>query len=120
MKILKSGIKCGVLKHKRPESHASQYGDCKQKITFSQNPPAFQNLNGIKEKNFEMMGFIRHYEEKQTLIFRQHFYPVWDGMTNGGKDNVSTSFPSVRVPDKSNSFYINPCDDMGGWWMKRG
>ena len=67
-----------------------------------------------------MIGFIRHYEEKETLIFRQHFYPVWDGMGVGGKDNVSTAFPSIKVPKDSSAFYVNPCDDMGGWWMKRG
>ena len=66
------------------------------------------------------MTFIRIYERSQIAVFRQHFYPVYDGMSVGDRDKVSTSFPSLKVPKESKSQYINPCRHMAGWYTKKG
>ena len=48
MKIEKSGEGFGVVAHKRPKSHVSQYNiDCYQKITFSQVPRYYIILYNI-------------------------------------------------------------------------
>ena len=62
-----------------------------------------------------MMAFIRNYDEGEFAIFRQHFHPGFKGMSLKDNLKVTTAFPSIKVPQSSKSFYINPCDDMGGY-----
>ena len=58
-----------------------------------------------------MHAFIKHYETRDILIMGQHFYPTWTGMAVGSnRDAVSTSFPSIKVPEKTETtYYFNPC-----------
>ena len=37
----------------------------------------------------------------------------------GDKDKVSTAFPSVKVPEKSEAQFINPCEHMAGWYTRK-
>ena len=37
----------------------------------------------------------------------------------GDEDKVSTSFPSVKVPEKSEAQFINPCKHMAGWYTRK-
>ena len=66
-----------------------------------------------------MMAFIRNYDEGEFAIFRQHFHPGFKGMSLKDNLKVTTAFPSIKVPKSSKSFYINPCDDMGGYEQLR-
>ena len=72
------------------------------------------------DKDVGMMAFIRVYERRQFAVFRQHFYPVYDQMSVGDRNKVSTAFPSVKVPPESKSQYINPCKHMAGWYARKG
>ena len=66
------------------------------------------------------MPFIRIYPRREFVVFRQHFYSNhWTGMGVGDKNKVSTSFPSIKVPKKSDSYYFNPCGNMAGWTFDR-
>ena len=61
-------------------------------------------------------AYIREYSDIQTVIFGQHFYPVWDGIgIENGIDLVSTAFPSIKIPEKSDIFYFNPCGSQAGY-----
>ena len=37
----------------------------------------------------------------------------------GDRDQVSTAFPSVKVPAKSDAQFINPCKHMAGWYTRK-
>ena len=71
--------------------------------------------NDVTDGMEGMMAFIRNYEKEKFAVFRQHFHPGFKGMSLGSLSKVTTSFPSVKVPQSSESLYINPCDDMGGY-----
>ena len=80
--------------------------------TFYMGPPNETGMVG-------MMAFIRDYNEAQLAVFRQHFHPGFKGMSLNDKTKVTTAFPSIKVPETSKSYYINPCDDMGGYEQLR-
>ena len=58
---------------------------------------------------------IRIYQEAQFAIFKQSFSGAFRGMSLHDTHKVTSSFPSLSVPKKSQSVYINPCDEMAGW-----
>ena len=62
-----------------------------------------------------MNASIRVYQKEQFATFRQHFYPGFTGMSLNNDFKVTTTFPSIQVPNNSNLQYINPCDEMAGW-----
>ena len=67
------------------------------------------------------MVFIRVYPDQEFAVFRQHFYAYkWEGMSVGDKNKVATSFPSIKVPKSSDSYYINPCGNMAGYHAHKG
>ena len=83
------------------------------KYSFSMTP----------EKSDEpvMEARIKVYGRQNVAIFTQDFPKGVKGMSLKSRTKVTSSFPSVKVPSKSDSFYLNPCDDMGGWeQLKKG
>ena len=68
------------------------------------------------DKQVAMTAFIRVYPAQEFALFRQHFYPSWDGMSVGDADRAVSAFPSVNVPKKSNMKFINPCWHMAGFF----
>ena len=70
----------------------------------------------FSDANVAMGAFIRIYPLEEFALFRQHFYPTWNGMSVGSADRVVSSFPSLSVPQKSNLKFINPCWHMAGFF----
>lgn len=52
-------------------------------------------FNAKDDEKIGMHAFIRVYKAG-FAVFRQHFFPVFSGMSVGDKDKVSTSFPSIK------------------------
>ena len=63
-----------------------------------------------------MLAVIKVYPLQEFALFRQHFYPTWNGMSVGDADRVVSAFPSLKVPKKSNLKFINPCWHMAGFF----
>lgn len=68
-------------------------------------------LNFLIDPDVKIHAYIRNYPVSQFLTMGQHFYPPWDGMSVGdNRDAISTSFPSIKVPETTETtYYFNPC-----------
>ena len=66
-------------------------------------------------KGVEAHVYMRNYVELETVVFGQHFYPTYPNMSMFDRDRISTSFPSIKVPETSDAYYINPCGYHTGW-----
>ena len=77
------------------------------------------NVTLTNYDGFGVSATVREYSN--FLVFRQKYDIGLLGMSTGDIRKVTTAFPSVKVPSKSKSQFINPCDDMGGWLkLKKG
>ena len=77
------------------------------------------NVTLTNYDGFGISATVREYPD--FLVFRQKYNIGLLGMSTGDIQKVTTAFPSVKVPPKSKSQFINPCDDMGGWLkLKKG
>ena len=87
---------------------------------YTENKYTLKLVNPLQPSDqYGGSAFVRQYNG--FLTFRQHLDVNLFDMSTGDIKKVTTAFPSVKVPIETNSQFINPCDDMGGWLkLKKG